>query len=229
MKKNLFKISSIVLLVFAVSFPVTIFAQTSSDAPCDGVTGIGGVLCRLNEFLNNIIPLLITLGVIYFMWGVIRYVIADGEEAKKKGKDGMIYGVLGLAVITSLWGFVDIITKTFGLDNATAPTLEAVTGTSATCSLAGNPKLQDLLCYVTRIINDSVIPLLFTLAVLMFVWGVVQFVINSDEEAKKAKGKQFMIWGVIALAVMLGVWGLVGIVGGTFNLNTRLLPQVSPH
>ena len=96
-----------------------------------------------------------------------------------------------------------------------------------TCSsLTNNPKFQDLLAYVTCIITKSVIPLIFALAVVLFVWGVVQFVINSDEEAKKEKGKQFMIWGIIALTVMVSVWGLVGILANTFDINTGFIPQV---
>jgi len=71
-----------------------------------------------------------------------------------------------------------------------------------------------------------VIPLIFALAVAMFVWGVVQFVINSSEEAKKEKGKQFMVWGIIALTVMVCVWGLVAILGNTFGVNTGFIPQV---
>ena len=47
----------------------------------------------------------------------------------------------------------------------------------------------------------------------------------ATEEAKKAKGKQFMIWGIVALTVMMGVWGLVGILGATFGTNTTVLPQ----
>lgn len=95
-----------------------------------------------------------------------------------------------------------------------------------TCQLATNPKFQNLLVYVSCIINSSVIPLIFALAVAMFVWGVVQFVINSSEEAKKEKGKQFMVWGIIALTVMVCVWGLVAILGNTFGVNTGFIPQV---
>ena len=139
----------------------------------------------------------------------------------------MIYGIIGLAVIFGLWGLVIIVVTTFNLKGV-APALDPlITSTSsATCSLAGDPKFQDLLCYITQIINDSVIPLIFALATVMFVWGVVQFVINSDEEAKKEKGKQFMLWGIIALAVMVSVWGLVKILGDTFNVNTTVLPKV---
>ena len=61
----------------------------------------------------------------------------------------------------------------------------------------------------------------------MFIWGVVQYVINSGEEAKKDKGKQFMLWGLIALTVMVSVWGLVDILGATFGVDdTSVIPQV---
>ncbi len=97
---------------------------------------------------------------------------------------------------------------------------------SLVCRLDPNPKLQNVLVYGSCIINTAVIPLIFALAIAMFVWGVVQYVINSDEEAKKEKGKQFMIWGIIALTVMVSVWGLVSILGGTFGINTHFIPQV---
>ena len=93
------------------------------------------------------------------------------------------------------------------------------------CTLIANPKFQDLLIYVVCIINKSVIPLIITLALAMFIWGVVQYVINSDEEAKKAKGRQFMIWGIIGLTVMFGVWGLVKILGTTFGIE-YVIPQL---
>ena len=94
------------------------------------------------------------------------------------------------------------------------------------CTLATNAKFGDLLTYTSCIIVKGVIPLIFILATAMFVWGVVQYVINTDEESKKSKGKQFMIWGIIALTVMVSVWGLVKIVGNTFGIDSTFIPQV---
>ena len=97
------------------------------------------------------------------------------------------------------------------------------------CStLVANPKFQDLVCYVIGIINRSVIPLIFALALVMFIWGVVQYVINTSEEAKKEKGRQFMLWGIIALAVMVSVWGLVHIFGATFGIDFAIPHVKSP-
>jgi hypothetical protein len=198
-------------------------------ATCAAFNGLGKIICQVNQLLNAVIPVLLALGVVYFVWGVVRYIIAGDDETKKKGREHIIYGLIGLSVIVSLWGLVNVITNTFGLSGA-APSFQslAVSGTSGTCDLSGKPKLQDLLCYVTRIINDSIIPLIFSLAVLMFVWGVVQYVINSSEEAKKEKGRQFMLWGIIALTVMVSIWGLVGILTATFGIDGSVLPQVKP-
>lgn len=91
--------------------------------------------------------------------------------------------------------------------------------------LAHNPKFQDLVYFVICLINRAIIPLIFALAIVSFVWGVVQYVINSSDEAKKSKGRDFMIWGIIALAVMVSVWGLVRIVGNTFGIQYAI-PQV---
>ncbi len=96
-------------------------------------------------------------------------------------------------------------------------------------TLGADKKIGGLLSYVTCLIQTAFIPLIFALTIAMFVWGVAQFIIHSDDEAKKESAKQLMIWGIIGLTVMMGVWGLVRIVGGTFDLNTSVLPSVKPN
>lgn len=91
-----------------------------------------------------------------------------------------------------------------------------------------NNTLGGLFNYVTCIIENSVIPMIFALAIVLFIWGVVQYVINDSEEGKKEKGKLFMVWGIIGLVVMTSVWGIVKVVGNTFGLKT-VIPKVSPQ
>lgn len=215
------------LAVFEGSCPEGTIATDTGCAPIPG--GLAGILYKIHNLLNLIVPALVALGVVYFVWGVVRYVIADGEEAKKKGRDAMIFGIIGLAAIVSLWGLVTILQTTFGLANVPAPSLEPleIPTSQGTCAIGEGSKLQDYLCYFTKIINDSLIPLLFALGVVYFVWGVVRYVIADGEEARK-KGKDIMIYGIIGLAVMLSVWGLAGILAQTFGVNSSVLPQVKP-
>ena len=88
---------------------------------CLFVTGLSGVVCKIGALLSTILPVLIILGVVYFVWGVVMFVISDSEEAKTKGKDSMIMGIIGLAVILGMWGLVFIVIRTFNIDDA-APT-----------------------------------------------------------------------------------------------------------
>ena len=222
---------------FDANCPSPSASTSSSLRVCtEPAQGIGDIICKFGSILNSLIPVLIALGVLYFVWGVVNYVIGDDEEAKKKGRDRIIYGIIGLAVIIGLWGLVNLVVRTFNLDQSISfvnPISQlVVTGqpsSSSSCdfSTQSNPKFQDLLKYVTCIITSSVVPLIFALALVVFTWGVVQYVINSDDETKKAKGRDFMIWGIIALAVMVSVWGLVNILRSTFGIGAEnFIPQL---
>ncbi|MEJ0002242.1 MAG: pilin [bacterium] len=106
-----------------LAFAQGVGTQSGSIAPtkCNSgtITDIQSFVCKLNEILSALLPFLVTLGIIYFVWGVVSYVIADDEEAKKKGRDRMIYGIIGLVVIVGVWGLVSWVTTTFGLNNNT--------------------------------------------------------------------------------------------------------------
>lgn len=84
--------------------------------------------------------------------------------------------------------------------------------------------LGEIISYLTCLLKNSVMPLLVGLAVAGFVWGVIQYFI-VDSEDKKKKGKEFMLWGIIALFAIVSVWGLVGILGKTFGVESTI-PQI---
>jgi len=62
-----------------------------------------------------------------------------------------------------------------------------------------------------------IVSLLVSAAILVFLWGVFKFIRSDGKE--KETGKQFMVWGLVGIFVMVSVWGLVNILQGTFNLN----------
>jgi hypothetical protein len=125
MKKKLMVLSGV---VFGLA-PIVAFAQNLiTGGTATGGCNIGpngnafGILCQIGNFLNAVIPVLIALAVVYFVWGVVTYVISDDEEAKKRGRDRIIYGIIGLAVIVGVWGLVHLLENTFGLSNTTSIT-----------------------------------------------------------------------------------------------------------
>ena len=73
----------------------------------------------------------------------------------------------------------------------------------------------------------SLWPLLISLAVIVFVIGVIKYIAGADDSAKRTEGRNFMIYGLVALFVMVSVWGLVGVLQGTFGLgNSPVIPQL---
>ncbi|MBI2046367.1 MAG: hypothetical protein HYT28_03040 [Parcubacteria group bacterium] len=85
------------------------------------------------------------------------------------------------------------------------------------------------ICATIETILSPLIPILFGLALVVFLWGVARYVIRgANDEKERTQGKQIMLWGIIGLFVMVSVWGLVKIVGGAFGLeNTTNPPKVS--
>ena len=62
------------------------------------------------------------------------------------------------------------------------------------------------------VIVNPLLKLLLAAAVIYFLWGVAQFVLNRNEETKAGEGRQHMLYGVIGLAVILGVFGIVNVI-----------------
>jgi len=85
------------------------------------------------------------------------------------------------------------------------PFLAAAQGTEAEPNLNF---FQSLLLQLGELIKIAV-PILVALAVLLFIWGVIKFVFAAENDEARAEGKKVMTWGIIALFVIVSVWGLV--------------------
>jgi len=90
--------------------PVFAFAANST---------VGSVLATLVGYLNYIVPALITIAVVFFIWGVISYMRASDEEAKKMSRTKIINGLVGLFIIVAFWGIIGLVKRSFGVDNTT--------------------------------------------------------------------------------------------------------------
>jgi len=75
-------------------------------------TGSGTALRNKIETIlrDQIIPILFLLVTVYFFWGIITYVRAGGDQkAIDTGKQHMLWGIIGMAVMASAWGIVGVI------------------------------------------------------------------------------------------------------------------------
>ncbi|HEY4524406.1 MAG TPA: hypothetical protein VJL36_01445 [Candidatus Paceibacterota bacterium] len=100
-------LSTIKKLVPSLAFfmPLVMFAQ---------VNDIDDLAQKITDILGLIIPILLTIALIYFLIGLVKYIMAAGDdEAKSTGRSMMINGVIALFVMVAVWGFVNVLTNTF--------------------------------------------------------------------------------------------------------------------
>lgn len=72
---------------------------------------------------------------------------------------------------------------------------------------------------VNEMIINPLIAFLFALAIAFFLYGVLQFFLNQENEEAKTKGKSHMIWGVIGITIMMSVFTIMNIILNTLDIN----------
>ncbi|XKT75110.1 MAG: hypothetical protein ACJKSS_03035 [Patescibacteria group bacterium UBA2103] len=105
----------------------------------------------------------------------------------------------------------------------------AVTPLLAAAQFENAGSIEGLADAVINFINGTLVPLVFALALIVFVWGLfTSFILGGTSEDKRKEGQQLMLWGIIAFFVMVSVWGLVNILVGTFGLEGETItpPEV---
>ena len=93
-------------------------------------------------------------------------------------------------------------------------------------AVADPTKLTAPLIKVGGVLN-TVIGILFVLATVIFLWGVIQFIASSGSEEGRKKAKGIMTWGIIGLAVMAAAWGVANILISFFGVSSGRITPIS--
>ncbi|TRZ52383.1 hypothetical protein D4R99_02815 [bacterium] len=62
----------------------------------------------------------------------------------------------------------------------------------------------------------SLIGIFEVLAVVAFFYGLALFLFNRESKTINERGKNIMVWGAVALFVMVSIWGIIGLLQNTF-------------
>ena len=71
-------------------------------------------------------------------------------------------------------------------------------------------------------IINRIVPFIVGLAVFIVIWGIFTYITHAAEEEKRAEARQFIIYGVIGVFLMLSIWGFVNILYNTFDLDRTI-------
>ena len=69
-------------------------------------------LVFFSQFLNGVIGLFITLAIVVFFWGLIKYLWSMGSEDAHEGLKIMFWGIIAIFVMVSIWGIIRLLQNT---------------------------------------------------------------------------------------------------------------------
>ncbi len=105
-------LQTIVLSGTTLFLPMLSFAQT--EIPQRALTLMGRIYTVI---LNPIIALLFGLAFAYLIWGVVKYVSQSDQEAmREEGRRAIIWGIIGMFVMFSVFGILRLVIGTIGAD-----------------------------------------------------------------------------------------------------------------
>lgn len=97
-----------------VSLPLVTFAQN--------LTGTGTLLTSVLRSLNQLIGIAVLLAFLFFVWGIAEFIRkSDDSSGREEGRQKMIWGVIALAVLASIWGIVRFLNTETGITQDQAP------------------------------------------------------------------------------------------------------------
>jgi len=79
---------------------------------------------------------------------------------------------------------------------------------------------------ITSILSGILMPTLFSVALALFVWGIVDFIRNAENSEERKRGKQRMLWGILGLFAMITFIGLTSVLTKSVFNASPLLPQL---
>lgn len=91
-----------------------------------------------------------------------------------------------------------------------------------------------LFAQLFKVVGKPVISLLFGVAFVIFVYGIVKFIRNADNDTGRKEGKDSIIYGIVGMVIMVAVFGIIRIIAGTIGvpdpsptINQEIFPEVN--
>jgi hypothetical protein len=91
---------------------------------------------------------------------------------------------------------------------------------------AASPEVNELIGNINEQIINPLIVLLFTAALVLFTFGMYNFFTNRDNSEDLEKGKAHMIWGIVGMAIMVSVFGIMNFITSSLGIK-NVNPETS--
>lgn len=107
-------------VIAALTFaPAIAFAQSLGN--------LETLLRSIGRLIDIALPIVVAIALLAFFYGIVKFIFA-GDEGKKEGQQLMIWGLVGLFVMVSVWGLVRFIGNALGISQGDTISVPKVPG-----------------------------------------------------------------------------------------------------
>lgn len=106
----------------SISFPAGNSGYSSSYG--ESITDINSLARKATSLGDLFIGIVISLCVVWIVWNAFHYFVAKGPDDRREGGMSILYGVIALFVIFSIWGIVNIFRSSFRFQDNNRPGFE---------------------------------------------------------------------------------------------------------
>ena len=103
----------------ALALSLLAFPAITSAAVFVPINSLNDVITVFTNLLNLAFPVIVGLAVIFFIWSVFKYITSAGDpESRSTATGHIIAGIIGIFVIVSVWGLVNVLRNTLNLNGS---------------------------------------------------------------------------------------------------------------
>jgi len=102
--------------IIKISLPTLLLISPTTFVFGQNPSLINFLISEVERVFTNLVPVLVGLALLVFIWGLVLFIFNSGrEDGVEKGKRIMVWGVVALFTIISVWGIVYTIQDVFGV------------------------------------------------------------------------------------------------------------------
>lgn len=81
--------------------------------------------------------------------------------------------------------------------------------------------IDKLITALAEEILNPIIYLLFAIALLVFLWGIVGLIRGASDPKTLEKAKSYFMYGLFGMFIMISAYGIIRFITSTFNIPTE--------
>lgn len=105
--------------------------------------------------------------------------------------------------------------------------LNLLFGGPASYSVPASGNIFEFIGLISVLIDRFIVPLLFAVAFIVFLYGVYNyFIASAENDEKRKEARKFVLYGLAGFVIMIAVWGLVNLITNSLGLDTKARPTI---